>query len=106
MSTTMTELAERLADLGYSISKRRFTDWVQKGLLPPPRRHGLGKGKGVVFQWKEPGILSQAVAIYELLEEYTRVNKVFIPLWLMGYEVPIEIVRALFLEQLDNFQEE
>lgn len=102
MKITLDELKEQLIELEYPMTKRRLIDWMQKGLLPPLEKHGLGKGKGSVNYWSHPGILGQAITVCELLAWYGRVDGIILILWLAGYDVPEEIVRKKLLDYLDK----
>jgi hypothetical protein len=39
--------------VGDSDPDRRLTDWVELGLVPGPRKRGLGRGRGTVSGWSE-----------------------------------------------------
>lgn len=94
MAYTPDELVNELNDLGYPVTKRRLTDWTQKGLLPSPRPRGQGRGRGKVYRWQEPDILHRAIDVFELLEWHRRAQDLFLPLWVLGYDVPVTEVRA------------
>jgi len=93
MEWTVDHLTSELTRLGYPITKRRLIDWAQKGLLPHPKQRGLGRGKGSVYVWTQPGVLAQAAKVYNLLNWYGRVKHIYLPLWLLGYEIPLRVVR-------------
>lgn len=97
-SLTLKELVAVLHKLGLTdVKERRIIDWKEKSLLPPfdaPGR-GLGKGKG-----KEAGrwgsrrlVIEQAVWIYRLLRIYRYAGNIYLPLWMLGFSVPIKFVR-------------
>jgi hypothetical protein len=97
METTENKLIEDMVALGYSIKKRTLTDWRAKELLPRLKPRGHGRGRGKEYYWDEPGILAQAVGVFELLETYRRVEDVYLPLWLIGHSVSLDIVREKML---------
>ncbi|MDQ3692166.1 MAG: hypothetical protein M3464_00865 [Chloroflexota bacterium] len=87
-------LISEMEKLGYLVTKRRLLDWVQKGLLPHPRARGRGRGRGKVYEWTAPDVLHRAVDVYDLLAWHRRTSDLFLPLWVLGYEVPLTEVRA------------
>jgi hypothetical protein len=104
MTYTPDTLSAAMDQLGCPVTKRRLIDWVQKGLLPHPRPRGRGQGRGKVYQWTEPDILHRAIDVYELLAWHRRAADLFLPLWVLGYDVPsVEVQAALrrFVDGLD-----
>ncbi len=79
--------------LDYPVTKRRLIDWVQKGLLPHPQPRGRGRGRGKSYQWCESDILHRAIDVFELLERHRRAKDLVLPLWALGYHMPIDQVR-------------
>lgn len=107
---TQKELLRRLHRLGYNdVTERRITDWKNKGLLPPFDRRGigLGKGKGKTESIWTNGreIVERAVWVHRLLAIYRHSDTLHFPLWMLGYPVPAELVRAALLEPLDGISE-
>ena len=78
--------------------------WRQKGLLPPLTHEGLGRGKGLIYYWKESDILSQAIAAHFLLGKKARIKPALLNLWLAGYNVNEGLARTEWLQQLENEQ--
>lgn len=100
LSTRM--LLRELNDKGYPITHRRILDWIAEGLLPHPTRHGLGRGRGVVFVWEDgERVLRQAVRVAQALAWNRRLSNVIVPLWVMGYDMPLDKVRATLLKWYD-----
>ncbi|MHB9129873.1 MAG: hypothetical protein ACYDBB_02130 [Armatimonadota bacterium] len=100
MGITIDKLVDRLGNAGYPVTKRRMIDWIEKGLLPPQKSQGLGRGKGKLYYWSQPDILQHAMTTYELLEGYGRVKGAYLPLWLFGYTVPVKKVKDKLIEAL------
>lgn len=93
MTYTPGELAVTMTQLDRPATKRRLIDWVQKGLLPPPRAHGRGRGRGKVYRWEERDILHRACDVFDLLAWKRRAADLLLPLWVLGYDVPVADVR-------------
>lgn len=93
---TLDELCAGMAASGRHLTPRAARDWWTKGLLPQPRRHGLGRGKGTETFWTEPGIMERAQAAYDLLATHPRVDAAILGLWLWGFRVDVGSVRAVY----------
>lgn len=76
------------------LSPRTARDWWTKGLLPRPRRHGLGRSKGTETFWPNPRVVEQAKLTHDLLARHSRTYSVRIGLWLSGYPVELKAVRV------------
>lgn len=96
------EVVAALEQQGYSTTERRLTAWVQKGLLPERTPRGLGRGKGKWYVWEQGDIVAQAVAVHDLYAWYGRVDGIRLPLWLLGFAVPLSYVRADLHWHLDT----
>jgi hypothetical protein len=94
MTYTPEALTAEMQHLDYPVTKRRLIDWVQKGLLPHPTPRGRGRGPGKMYEWHEPDILHRAIDVFELLKWHRRAADLFLPLWILGYDVPLHEVRA------------
>ena len=94
------ELKER----GYELTARRLVDWRQKELLPPLVKRGRGHGKGWVYAWENPMIVEQVIAVQELLRIHERTSWLYVPLWCLGFDVPLERVRSQLLARIERRQ--
>jgi hypothetical protein len=99
------ELVEDLHLLGYrEASVTRVAAWRKLELLPPFTSAGQGQGRGAgrgKGHWSEPEeVRKQAVAISELLPSYRRLNDLYLPLWQLGYAIPLEQVRPALVQPL------
>ena len=101
---TQDEVIAELNARGYEITPRRLVDWRQKGLLPPLVKRGRGQGQGWVYVWEDPLVIEQAVAVQELLWLHERTGWLYVPLWCLGFEVPLERVRSQLLARLGRSQ--
>lgn len=93
MKLTVSKLRGNLDKKGISLTERILTDWRSKELLPPLTRKGKGILKGTENYWEQPHIFKQAYTIFQLMPYVNRVGELFIPLYLLGFEVPIDMVR-------------
>lgn len=107
---TQKALVSRLHRLGYrDVTERRIIDWKKKGLLPQFDRRGAGLGKG---RGKAEGawangreIVERAVWVHRLLAIYRYSDSLHLPLWMLGYSVPAELIRPVLREPLDGIAE-
>lgn len=91
---TQEDVLAELDERGYEISPHRLVDWRQKGLLPPLVKRGRGRGGGWVSGWEDPHIVHQVITVQELLWIRERTAWLYVPLWCMGFAVPLERVQA------------
>jgi hypothetical protein len=93
---TVDDLCAAMAASDRHLTPRAARDWWTKGLLPKPRRHGLGRGKGTETFWTEPRIVEQAQAAYDFLAQHGRVNTALLNLWLWGFAIDLGSIRAIY----------
>jgi hypothetical protein len=100
------ELVNILNKLGFDINERKIDDWKAKTLLPPFDLigSGLGKGKGRENSlWKDRrSIIEQAIWVYRLMRVYHNAQRIYLPLWILGHSVPVELVRTALFEPLEG----
>jgi hypothetical protein len=102
---TQKEVVTELKYRGYAdISERRIVDWRHKGLLPPFDEAGGGLGKSLGRSgstWSDGElVLKQAVSVYNLVRLFRRSKSLYLPLWMLGYQVPMSFVRKALNEPL------
>jgi hypothetical protein len=102
---TQDELVEELRLLGYGeASMTRVAAWRKMNLLPQFTSAGQGQGCGAGREkghWSNPQeVLKQAVSIIELLKIYRRLDELYLPLWQLGYAIPLERARPALLQPL------
>jgi hypothetical protein len=93
----MVTLARLCAEMERSkrhLTPRAARDWWTKGLLPRPRRHGLGRTKGTETYWSDLRVIEQAKATHDLLAWHSRTYTALIGLWLYGYPIELKLVRT------------
>lgn len=104
MSLTEQALIEVFDQKEIPISQRVLTDWRRKHYLPPLQSRGLGRGQGKIYFWTEADIIERAVLVDELLNigfKGTRINMV---LWLLGYDMPLYLVRERLQTGIEKFE--
>ena len=101
---TPAELISALAKLDYSVTSRRLTDWVAKGLLPPLQQQGRGRHRGAIYFWSQPDTLDQAATVCDLLSLKSRTEPALLALWLAGFRVDVGRVRRAWLTSLKKEQ--
>lgn len=90
---------------GYRVSKTQLTRWHRAGLLPAPRQHSLGKGRGTSSLYP-PGTDEQ---LYELCTVHTRERRlaqIAWHLWWAGYPVSFSYVDAFLRETVGRIEEQ
>lgn len=102
MRYTPEVLTAEMQRLDYPVTKRRLIDWVQKELLPHPMPRGRGRGPGKIYEWHEPDILHRAIDVFELLVWHRRAKDVVLPLWALGYAMPLDRVRPELHRRADT----
>lgn len=104
---SQTQLVAELQERGYHVTERQVRDWRAKGLLPPLNSSSRGRGLGVLRYWEgKERILSQAIAVSDLLDRNGRTKWVPLGLWFAGFEVNLGTVRTLWLESLARTRKE
>jgi hypothetical protein len=84
------------------LSRRAARDWWTKGLLPRPRRHGLGRGRGTETFWTDPRVAQQARAAYDLLAACPRAEIALLSLWLLGFSVSLHTIRMIYRKLINR----
>ncbi len=102
---TQDALVEKLRQLGYAeASVTCLAHWRKLDLLPQFSSGGQGQGRGAGREkryWSNPTeVIEQAVAIMELRNSYRRLEELYLPLWEMGFAIPLERVRPSLIEPL------
>lgn len=101
---TTAHLVEEMSRRGRPVTARRLVDWRRRELLPPLVVRGAGRGRGVRYAWPSARVLDQAEAVDELISGLRRVSRIYLPLWLLGFDVPVRRVRAGVVRALDGLR--
>ncbi len=95
---TQALLVARLKGLGYArISEPTVRNWRRKGVLPEfdlkSRKLGRGHGSLPCAWTQSETVLSQAAWAHKLLRMYKNIDSIHLPLWMLGYTVPLRLVK-------------
>jgi hypothetical protein len=103
---TPAQLQIELGRLGYEVTGRTLVDWRAKGLLPPLRARGRGRGGGKEQFWLSPRIIDHAVAVSDLLSLRYPNDEARTTLWFAGFPIAANAVRAAWLSRLGKIEAE
>src|SRR5205085_1848788 len=97
---TQDELLAELHKHGYDdVTERQIAEWRRKELLPPFDVIGGGRGRRRGRErssWSDGKLVfNQTLWVRELLQIYGSVESVRLPLWVLGYPVPLRHVREV-----------
>ena len=93
------------AAVGYGVTPLQLARWHRAGLLPKPRQHPLGRGRGTETRYP-PGTLLQVVALCRLREEERRLDRLAFQLWWEGFSIDVGLVRAHLVGVASRFDRE
>jgi hypothetical protein len=101
---TQKQLVEDLRSRGYGdASETRVALWRKLELLPAFDGGGSGQGRGGGREkcfWTSRSVVDQAVAVSDLLRTYNRLEDLYLPLWQMGFDIPLYRVRPALMAPL------
>lgn len=81
-------------------TKRRLTHLTSEGLLPPLRRTSQAGSNKPVYVWEQE-VIEQATYLYDLIERGNARRRLFLALWLGGYDVPFEPILRRWIQPSD-----
>jgi len=95
---TEAALVAELQGFGYTnVSLRTIEEWRRRELLPKFDQKGGGLGKGGGRRrsvWMDgPAVIEQAAWVSDLIRVYGRMESAYLPLWLLGYSIPLKRVK-------------
>lgn len=100
---TPAQLRDRLHELGISCELRTLTDWREKGLLPPLRSVGAGRGRGVRRYWSDV-VLEQVMAAEWFIRDTGRADDALIGLWFSGFSVDHVAAQQAWVQAIERIQ--
>lgn len=111
-SNILTEagLVAALQKRGYdSASIRTIQDWRRDDLLPGFDQKGQGLGRGAGRQpsvWMDgESVVERAAWVSDLIRVYGRMDDAYFPLWVLGYPVPLELIKEALERPFDEISE-
>lgn len=78
---------------GYSLSPAQLARWQRGGLLPHPRHHGLGRGRGSRAVYA-PVVSEQVLLLCALRVRTRRLRDLAWIVWWAGFPVALPVIRA------------
>lgn len=84
-----------------NFTKRRLTELTSKGLLPK-LMHTTHAGSNTPINIWKPEVIDQVMYLYDLIEQKVARHRLFLALWLGGYEVPFEPIRQHWLQPIET----
>ncbi len=84
-----------------NFTKRRLTQLTSERLLPSLRRTSQAGSNKPVYVW-EPEVVEQAKYLYDLFEQGNSRHRLFLALWLVGYNVPFEPILQRWIQPIDT----
>lgn len=93
MQITDNGIVKLLPRFNCAVKKRTLVNWRQHHLLPKPRARGRGQGKGKVYFYTDLTVVRQTCVVKQLRNSVGRLDQLYVPLWLLGYEVDYRLVR-------------
>ncbi len=90
----------------HRLTERQLTKLRSEKLLPK-LKPGVKEGTNIpVNVWTQPNIVKHAAILHDLLAEWShRHELLYLPLWILGFDVPFELVRELFLTRANHHLE-
>lgn len=87
----------------HQLNERQLTKLRSEGLLPK-LASGVKEGTNIPENvWTQPDIVKHVAILHDLLTEwYHRHEMLYLPLWLFGFEVSFDPLRALFLTRAER----
>jgi hypothetical protein len=109
-SLTQDELLAELLRRGYDgVTERQIADWRRRELLPPFDVIGGGRGRRRGRErssWSNGKLVfNQTLWVRELLQIYGSVESVRLPLFVLGYPIPLRHVREILGGPLNEIAE-
>ncbi len=101
---TRDDLLAFLKGQGFPVTPYQLLRWHDWGLLPQPRREGLGRGKGTVSYYRR-GAALQARALARLLARRRSLHDAGWGLWMLGFPVT-DWARPYLLDELKHQKRE
>lgn len=83
-----------------NFTRRQLTQLTSEGLLPRPRRTARAGSNSPEYRWGQE-VIEQAKYLYDLLERREARPRIFLALWLVGYDVPFAPILQRWIQPID-----
>ncbi len=109
---TQAQLVEKFHAHGCAdVTPRRVADWRRNDVLPPFDVIGRGRGGREHGRhssvWADgDAVLNQALWVYQLLKTHQSFLDLYLPLWLLGFSIPLNRIRDALLKPLEMVSSE
>jgi hypothetical protein len=95
---TEAALVAKLQGLGHTyVSVRTVEEWRRRELLPKFDQKGQGLGQGMGRRpsvWTEGQVIIERAAwVSDLIRVYGRMERTYLPLWMLGFPIPLKRIR-------------
>jgi hypothetical protein len=87
----------------HGVTARKLARWHYEGLLPRPRQHSIGRGRGT-HTFYPPGTTHQLLSLCEIHKNERRLAHVAWKLWWQGYDVNMDYIRSFINDVLNEWQ--
>jgi hypothetical protein len=107
---TEAALVAKLQELGYTnVSVRTIGEWRRRELLPKFDQKGRGLGQGGGRRrsvWTDgQAVIERAAWVSDLIRVYGRMESAYLPLWMLGYSIPLKLVRRVLRQPAANLDQ-
>ena len=100
VEVTRDQLLVRLREAGFPVSRAMLLRWQAVGVLPRPRRKGLGRGKGIAVLYPE-WTIGLAAVIANALKLHRNLDWAAWTAWILGFPLTL-YVKDLLLEEFSD----
>ncbi len=98
---TLKELLANMAATGRNLTPRTLRDWRAKGiLLSGPQRRWRRRGSETF--WADPREMQRVRIAYDLLASHPRADTAKLGVWLHGFHVKLDDIRAIYRRSIDH----
>lgn len=102
MSITSKEVLNHLQQPGrHRFTERQLTDFRHKQLLPTLQRDKQPGSRKPLYLWDE-SVIAQAAYLHDLLQWDRQHDRLYLPLWLAGYDISLRAVQRIVLRFIER----
>lgn len=102
MEVTCKDVLAQLSQSGRNrFNERQLTDLRGKQLLPPLRRDKQPGSRKPLYYWDER-VVAQAAYLHDILQWDHQHHRLYLPLWLEGYDVPLRAIQRLLVRFVER----